>query len=95
MNFNKETTGGAIPPEKGEIMTSDAQKRATEKYDAANTVQFHLKLNINTDQDIIDKLNSVESKQGYIKYLIREDLKKGVAGGVADKCMKRYIFDEK
>lgn len=76
-------------------MTSDAQKRATEKYDAANTVQFHLKLNINTDRDIIDKLNSVESKQGYIKDLIREDLKKGVAGGVAGKCIKMSIFDEK
>lgn len=55
-------------------MTSDAQKRATEKYDAANTVQYHLKLNVNTDRDIIEKLNSVESKQGYIKDLIRKDL---------------------
>lgn len=76
-------------------MTSEAQKRATEKYDAANTIQIHLKLNINTDRDIIDKLNSVESKQGYIKDLIREDLKKGVAEGVADKCIKMSIFDEK
>ena len=55
-------------------MTSQAQRNATAKYDAQNTIQIHLKLNVNTDQDIIKKLESVESKQGYIKKLIREDI---------------------
>lgn len=55
-------------------MTSQAQKNATAKYDAQNTIQIHLKLNVNTDKDIIDKLNAVENKQGYIKELIRRDL---------------------
>lgn len=33
-----------------------------------------IRLNYNTDADIIEKLNNVESKIGYIKTLIRKDL---------------------
>ena len=44
------------------------------KYDAAHTVQVHLKLNTEKDKDILDKLKQVESKQGYIKQLIRKDI---------------------
>lgn len=57
-------------------MATKAQIKAQAKYDAANTKQVHLKLNRNTDRDVIDKLNSVPSKQGYIKKLIRADLEK-------------------
>lgn len=32
-----------------------------------------IRLNYNTDADIIEKLNNVESKIGYIKTLIRKD----------------------
>lgn len=53
-----------------------AQKRAKEKYDKQNTTQVKLKLNLKTDKDIIEKLESVGNKQGYIKRLIREDLQK-------------------
>lgn len=56
--------------------TSDAQKRATLKYDAKNTKQYHLKLNLTTDADVIDRLAQQESAQGYIKQLIREDIQK-------------------
>jgi hypothetical protein len=45
------------------------------RYDAANTVQVTLKLNLRTDADILEKLASVPSKQGYIKQLIRADMK--------------------
>lgn len=55
-------------------MVPDSQRRASEKYDAANTIQIKLKLNIKTDADIIAKLQSVDNKQGYIKQLIRADL---------------------
>lgn len=58
----------------GGIDMSEALKRAREKYDAANTVHFHLKFNKNTDIDILGKLNRVANKQGYIKELIRRDL---------------------
>ncbi len=57
-----------------EMSTSDAQKRATSKYDANNTVQFTIKLNKNTDSNLIEKLNSVDNRQGYIKELIRKDI---------------------
>lgn len=59
------------------MKTTEAQKRATAKYQEANTRLFSLRLNYNTDQDIIDRLNQVESKAGYIKELIREDIKRG------------------
>jgi hypothetical protein len=35
-----------------------------------------LDLNRNTDSDIIDFLDQCENKQGYIKRLIRKDMKK-------------------
>ena len=57
-------------------MVTEAQNRAQKKYDAENTRQVHLKLNRRTDEDVLEKLNSVLSKQGYIKELIRADLKK-------------------
>lgn len=57
-------------------MVTDAKKRANEKYDKANTKQIKLKLNIRTDEDIIDRLDNVDNKQGYIKGLIREDIGK-------------------
>lgn len=55
-------------------MTSEAQKKAVQKYDAKNTRQYHLKLNLTTDADIIAKLEQVESIQGYIKDLVRQDI---------------------
>lgn len=58
------------------MTTTDAQKRATLKYEAKNTIQVHLKLNKRTDADILQKLEEVESKQGYIKELIRRDMAK-------------------
>lgn len=57
-------------------MESEAQKRAREKYDAAKTVQFKMKLNKGTDADILQKLEEVGNKQGYIKNLIRADIAK-------------------
>ena len=48
--------------------------KAKERYDLSHTRQIKLKLNINTDKDILEKLDSVPSKQGYIKQLIRADL---------------------
>lgn len=60
--------------------TPECVLRATAKYDAANTVQMRMKLNINTDQDIINRLNTCGNKQGYIKKLIREDIVKSYIG---------------
>lgn len=57
-------------------MATEAQIKAQAKYDAENTRQVHLKLNRRTDGDVLEKLDNVPSKQGYIKELIRADLKK-------------------
>lgn len=66
--------------------TPESVLRATAKYDAANTVQMRMKLNIGTDKDIIDRLNACGNKQGYIKKLIREDIIKSYTGeSVLDK----------
>ena len=54
--------------------TKEAHALAVLKYDSKNTKQYHLKLNLGTDADIIAKLESVDSMQGYIKRLIREDI---------------------
>ena len=55
---------------------SEARKRANAKYDAAHTVQFKMKLNTTTDADVLKRLGEVENKQGYVKDLIREDIRK-------------------
>ena len=55
-------------------MTSEAQKKASAKWDAANTSQVKLKLHKINDADVIEKLKSVDNKQGYIKELIRADI---------------------
>ncbi len=51
--------------------------KATERqrrYDEKSTRFYGLKLNLVIDADIIAKLASVPSMQGYIKQLIRNDL---------------------
>ena len=41
--------------------------------------RYGLKLNINTDADIIEYLDKQESMQGYIKQLIRKDIAKNAS----------------
>lgn len=56
------------------MATKEAKRRASAKYDKANTKGIYLKLNKNTDTDIIEYLEEVENVQGYIKTLIRKDM---------------------
>ena len=58
------------------MTVSDAQKRANAKFEREKTRSIKIKLTKSTDGDIIRKLDSVGNKQGYIKALIRADLKK-------------------
>lgn len=55
-------------------MTTEARRNATARYDAANTVQLKLKLNLTTDKDVLDALEASGNKQGYIKELVRADI---------------------
>lgn len=56
--------------------TSDSNLRAITKFVKEKTVSVNLRLNKNTDADIIEKLAGVPSKMGYIKDLIRADIQK-------------------
>lgn len=46
------------------------------RYDAQHTTQIRLKLNLTTDADILERLDEVGNRQGYIKALIRADMEK-------------------
>ena len=48
--------------------------KASEIYDKKHTKQIKLKLNLRTDADILEQLESLPNKQGYIKSLIRKDI---------------------
>ena len=56
-------------------MISQAKRRANAKYDKGHCKTYLLKLNRKTDVDIINMLESVPNKQGYIKALIRADIR--------------------
>lgn len=56
--------------------TPDSNLKAIAKFTKEQTISVNLRLNKNTDADIIEKLASVPSKMGYIKQLIRADLEK-------------------
>lgn len=57
-------------------MRSDSQKKADRNYRASKTKSLSITLFTSTESDIIDKLDSVDSKAGYIKQLIRDDINK-------------------
>jgi hypothetical protein len=55
-------------------MATEAEIRSINRYNKANTVCVNIRLNKKTDADIIEKLDKVSSKMGYIKDLIRKDM---------------------
>ena len=50
---------------------------AQNKYAAENTKKYIFRVMLTTEMDIVEKLESVENKSGYIKSLIRADIAKG------------------
>lgn len=50
--------------------------KAVNKFNKEKTKSVQIRLNMNTDADILAKLDAVDSKMGYIKRLIREDMRK-------------------
>lgn len=45
-----------------------------DRYDKENTKKVSFKLNLKTDADIIEYLDSCDNKQGTIKRLIRDEI---------------------
>ena len=64
-------------------MPTKASIRQT-KYDSTHCRTYGLKLNLTTDADIIKKLSSVQSMQGYIKQLIRDDIARTRTGSAPE-----------
>ena len=56
--------------------SSQATIRASIKYNQSHTKQINFSFNLATDADILEKLESVPNKQGYIKQLIRADMER-------------------
>lgn len=53
---------------------ADSRTTIQARYDSKNRKSFAIKLNYNYDMDVIEKLETVESVNGYIKQLIRDDI---------------------
>lgn len=55
--------------------TPAANLRAINKFNKEKTTVITMRLNNKTDADILERLDTIsESKQGYVKRLIREDM---------------------
>lgn len=80
------------------MAASEAQRRASAKYDAENTKQVKMKLNLTSDQDVLTRLNEESNLQGYIKELIRRDIKSRYqlywTGGDKDGFLIKTFDDE-
>lgn len=63
----------------------DSRTKASAKYIKNNVKRIVLNLNINTDHDMIEYMESIENKQGYLKSLIRKDME--------EKEMKKIYTD--
>lgn len=57
-----------------EYKTSPAKRKANARFDKKNTKMIVVKLNKNTDKDILDLLESVDNTQGFIKQLLRKEI---------------------
>ena len=56
---------------------TEAVRRAQKKYDAESVTVMKMRLNYNTDADVIEWLNKVPNKSAYVKELIRKDMRGG------------------
>lgn len=53
---------------------SEAKMAYIQRYQAENMTQYKFRASKKYDQDIIEKMTSVENKQAYLKALIRADI---------------------
>lgn len=62
---------------KEKAKTRKSIREAVARYNKAKTVLIGVRLVKSKDADILERLEGEPSKSGYIKKLIREDIKKG------------------
>ena len=58
-----------------ELVRRVSHTDATIKYNRSNVKQVKMNLNLKTDADILEHLATVGNVQGYIKNLIRQDMR--------------------
>lgn len=68
------------------------RKLTQSEYDQMFTTQFTMKLNNATDSDIIARIQSMPNKQGYLKWLVREDIQR--SSGTEPDFLKKMIGGE-
>ena len=83
------------------MASTEAQKKASAKYDKENTVQIALRLNKNTDSDILEYFAALKrqggSRQGFIKQAIRKSIEGINSASIwfSDKALRLAImFDD-
>lgn len=59
-----------------EVVNIATSAKAVKKWQAAHVKRYGFPVMIDTEKDIIEKLDSVPNKSGYIKSLIRADIAK-------------------
>lgn len=59
---------------------TEAQKRASAKYNKDHTKLFTMRLQLNGDEDIMAYLDALPNKQGRVKELIRADIARANSG---------------
>jgi hypothetical protein len=57
-------------------MATESEIKAVNKFNKEKTKVIPVRLNFKTDADILSHLETVSSKMGYIKKLIRDDMVK-------------------
>lgn len=57
------------------MATSEAQKRASAKYDSANTKRYAFKVNKKTESDIYEWLEQQDKAQTAIKAILKDYIK--------------------
>ena len=62
------------------------QTKASAKYIKNNVKRIVLNLNINTDHNIIEYMDGIENKQGYLKSLIKKDME--------EKRMEKFSLED-
>ena len=56
-------------------MASEAQRKASRKYSKEMTKVFPIKVNKKTEKDIYEHLENTDNVNGYMKQLIRDNIK--------------------
>ena len=55
-------------------MSIAGKERPQEKFDRLNSRRYVIKVMLNTERDILERLEQEPNKAGYIKQLIRQDI---------------------